>query len=95
MGYRHVTVLDFNMGYLSMPLSNAARNILTVVFPFGFYECLVLPQGIAPATDIFQSRMVVLFALMMEEKPTPYLDNIIHMKGENLKEHIRILREIL
>ena len=42
--------------YLSIPLDDAARKLLTIVFPFGYFECLVLPQGVKPATDIFQAR---------------------------------------
>ena len=55
----------------------------------------MVPQGIAPATDIFQSRMVALFAPMMEKKPDPYLDDILHTKGNTLAEHVSILCEIL
>ena len=95
MGFDQATTLDFNMGYLSMPLTQEARKILTVVFPFGLFECLVLPQWIVPATDIFQLRMVALFAPMMDTKPDPYLDDILHTKGDTLEEYVSILREIL
>jgi len=95
MGFNQATTLDFNMGYLSMPLTQEARKILTVVFPFGLFECLVLPQWIVPATDIFQLRMVALFAPMMDMKPDLYLDDILHTKGNTLQEHVSILRKIL
>ena len=63
-------------------------------FPFGYFECLVLPQGIKPATDIFQARMVGIFASMRENRPLPYLDDIFHYKGNSFQESLQILDEI-
>jgi hypothetical protein len=52
-------------------------------------------MGIKPATDIFQSRMVGIFQPMKENRPNPYIDNIFQGKGNDLKEHLTILDEIL
>ncbi len=83
------------MGYLSIPLNTATRNILTIIMPFGAYECLMLPMGVMPATDIFQARMVHVFADMGEQHPFPYVDDILHFKGNTFEEHLEILNEIL
>lgn len=94
-GFLYASSLDLNMGYLSIPLNENTRQILTIIMPFGAYECLMLPMGVMPATDIFQARMVHLFADMDERKPHPYIDDIIHFKGNTFEEHLEILNEIL
>ena len=53
-GFVFASVIDLNMRSLSIPLDEAVRKLLTIVFPFGYFDCLVLPQGVKPATDIFQ-----------------------------------------
>lgn len=83
------------MGYLSIPVNDATRKILTIVMPFGAYECLTLPMGVMPATDLFHARMVHMFADMDERRPYPYIDDILHFKGDTFEEHLAILNEIL
>jgi hypothetical protein len=51
---------------LSQPRTLDKRNA------FGFYSCTVLPMGVMPATDIFQSRIVSIFTDMGPELPIPY-----------------------
>ncbi len=87
--------LDLNMGYLHKNLALLARNILTVIMSFGFYECRKLPIGVMLATDIFQSRMVSVFADMGPDKPIPYINNILISSRKTFKEHLAILEEIL
>ena len=94
-GFLFASVLDLNMGYLSIGLTVGARKLLTIVTTFGFFECMVLPMGVKPATDIFQSRMIQLFSSMREKKPAPYIDDIFHGKGGSFDEHLDILKEIL
>ena len=83
------------MGYLSIPVNDTTRSILTIVMPFGAYECLMLPMGVMPATDLFQARMMHVFAEMQEKRPFPYVDDILHFKGDKFEEHLAILNEIL
>ncbi len=52
-GFLYATSIDLNMSYPLIPLNNEARKILTIVMPFGAYECLTLPIGVMPATDLF------------------------------------------
>ena len=79
------------MGYPSIPLDEELQNILTIITPFGAYECLTLPMGVMPASDIFQAQMVDLFANMGKNRPYPYIDDILHFKGGTFEEHIEIL----
>jgi hypothetical protein len=94
-GFMYATSLDLNMGYLSIPLNDHAREILTIIMPFGAYECLALPMGVMTATDLFQARRVHLFADMEERRPHPYIDDILHFKGVTFEEHLAILNEML
>ena len=81
------------MSYLSIPLTDETKKILTIVTMFGIFECCVLPMGIKPATDIFQSRMVGIFH-GMPNKPNPYIDDIFYGKGEDFDSHLSILDDI-
>lgn len=93
-GFEFASVVDLNMGYLSIPLTDESKALLTIVTMFGFFECCVLPMGVKPATDIFQSRMVGVFQPMRENRPKPYIDDIFHGKGKTFIEHLNILDEI-
>lgn len=48
------------------------------------HEYLMLPMGIIPVTDMFQAWMVHAIARMGEWCPFPYVDDILHFKGEHL-----------
>ena len=93
-GFVFTSVIDLNMGYLSIPLTEPTKKLLTIVTTFGFFECCVLPMGIKPATDIFQSRMVGIFQPMRNHKPSPYIDHIFHGKGDTFDKHLLILNNI-
>ncbi len=94
-GFLYATSIDLNMGYLLIPLNDEARKILTIVMPFGAYKCLTLPIGVMPALDLFQARMVHIFAGMDERRPFPYIDDILNFKGDTFEQHLSILEEIL
>jgi hypothetical protein len=94
-GFLYATSIDLNMGYPSIPLNDKARKILTIVLPFGAYECLTLPMGVMPASDLFQARMVHIFAGMDKRRPFPYIDDILHFKGDTFEQHLSILEKIL
>jgi hypothetical protein len=93
-GFVFASTIDLNMGYLSIPLTEATQALLTIVTTFGFFQPLMLPMGARPATDIFQARMVGIFLDMQARKPSPYLDDIFHGKGNCFNSHLAILDEI-
>ena len=94
-GFEFASVLDLNMGYLSIFLDEESRKLLTIIMPFDCFEYCQLPMGIMPATNIFQARIVSTFQGMREKRPHPYIDDIFHSKGGNFEEHLTILDEIL
>ncbi len=94
-GFLYASSIDLNMGYPSIPLNDESGKILTIVMPFGAFECLTLPMGVMPASDLFQARMVHIFAPMKSLRPFPYIDDVLHFKGPTFEEHLAILDEIL
>ena len=61
---------------------------------FELYECFVPPQGIKPATDIFQGRMNSLF-VDTKKLPSVYLDDILVTANCTFEDHLTFLDEIL
>jgi hypothetical protein len=64
-----------------MNLDQLACNILTVVMSFGFYKCMILPMGVMPATEFFQSRLVSIFADMGPDKPILTSSSLSFLQG--------------
>ena len=95
VGFLFAMGLDLSMGYLSIPVSENAQKILMIVVLFGFFECLVLPMGVTPTTDIFQVRMVLVFASMGENWPSPYINDILLTKGATFEDHLCLLEMCL
>jgi hypothetical protein len=52
-------------------------------------------MGVMLATDIFQSRMVSVFADIGPDKRIPYINDILIFAGKTCKEHLAILEETL
>ena len=91
----YATSIYLNMGYLSIPLNNEAKKILTIIMLFGAHKCLTLLMRVMPDTDLFQARMAHLFADMGDWHLYPYINDILHFKGPTFEEHMTILEEIL
>jgi hypothetical protein len=53
--------IDLNMGSCSISLSEESKKLCIISLPWGLYPCNVLPQGIKPATNIFQQQMRYLY----------------------------------
>jgi hypothetical protein len=83
------------MGYPSNPPNDEARKILTIIMPFGAFECMTLPMGVMSASNLFQLRMCHLFAKLNERKPFVYIDDILHYRGGKFEEHLSFYNEIL
>lgn len=63
-------VIDLNMGYSSIPLTEPMWKLLTIMTMFEFFKWCVLLMGIKLATDIFLSQMVSIFTQMRQNKPS-------------------------
>ena len=89
MGFLYASSIDLNMGYPLILLNGKARKILMIVMPFGAYECLTLPMGVMPTSDLFRAKMVHIFAPMKSLRPFPYIDAVLHFKGGTFEEHLK------
>ena len=49
------SVMNHNMGYLSILLRADSRKLLTITTQYGFFKSCVLPMEIKPASNVFQS----------------------------------------
>ena len=60
-GFQYATALDLNMGYYHVQLDPASSTMCSIVTPWGKYEYVRLPMGLANSPDIFQENMTTLF----------------------------------
>jgi hypothetical protein len=87
-------MVDLNMGYYAMPLDNEAKKLCVISLPWGlFLQYQVLPQGIKPATDIFQQRMNALYHNM--SNIDTFLDNSMLLGYSTFSNHLETVIEVL
>ena len=91
-GATHFTVLDLRAGYHHMPLDKP--SILTMAFnsPFGKYEYIKVPFGLAQAPAYFQELMTGI--LKDFNFVIAYLDDII-IFSKTPQEHLSHIRKVL
>jgi hypothetical protein len=80
----YATTIDLNVGYLSMLLSETAKQLCVTSLPWGLYQYNMLPMGIKPATDIFQQQMGTLFFDMYHTMPRATLDGFWTYPGTGM-----------
>ena len=78
----------FKYGLPINPIERRGKKILTIIMPFGAFKCLTLPMGVMSASDLFQSRMVHMFTGMNKRCPFPYIDDVLHFKGNVQRTHL-------
>ena len=90
-GAKVLSIIDLRSGYHHIALGKSSRAKITFVMPFGKYEFLMVPFGLAQAPAYFQLLMNKVlkglkFAMM-------YLDDIIIFSQDELQhlEHLEIV----
>ena len=91
-GFTYATSLDLNMGYYHIQLTPNARRLCTIVMPWGKYEYLRLPMGVANSPDIFQEHMSELMAGL--EFVRVYIDDILCITKGDYDDHLRKLEQV-
>jgi len=91
--FKYATTIDLNMGYYSMPLEENAKKLCVISLPWGLYQYEVLPQGIKPATDIFQQRMNALYHDM--NTVDTFLDDTMILGHSTFDDHLADVIEVL
>jgi len=91
--FKYATTIDLNMGYYSMPLNENAKQLCDISLPWGLYRYEVLPQGVKPATDIFQQRMNSLYSNM--NYVDTFLDDTMILGYDTFDNHLKDVIEVL
>ena len=87
-GFKYATSLDLNMGYYTIRLSLKAQEMCTILTPWGEFSYTRLPMGIAPASDIFQLKMMQLMQ-GLEEFVRTYIDDLLIIGQSSFDEHLK------
>ena len=91
--FKWATCIDLNMGYYSMSLIEASKQLCVTCLPWVLYQYNMLPMGVKVATDVFQQAMSSLFNDL--EGAIVYLDDIIILGAESFGEHVMIVSDVL
>ena len=87
-GFTFDTCLDLNHGYYHFVLDEKSRKLCGIILPWGRYTYRCMPQGLMPASDIFQSKMMHIFG--------PFEDVIVYVDNMgSFKHHVQRLGCVL
>jgi len=92
-GFTFATCLDLNRGYYHFVLDKESQKLCGIILPWGRYAYRCLPQGLMPASDIFQSKMVEIFGTF--DDIIVYIDNIILFTKGTFQHHLYRLNVVL
>jgi len=92
-GFTFATCLDLNRGYYHFVLDEKSKKLCGIILPWGRYAYRCMPQGLMPASDIFQSKMVEIFGVF--DDIITYIDNIILFTKGTFQHHLHRLNAVL
>ena len=92
-GFQYATSLDLNMGYYHLELDERAKELCTIVLPFGKFEYQRTPMGLCNSPDIFQEKMNELF--MGLDYARAYIDDLLCLTKGSFDDHLEKLETIL
>ena len=80
-GFTYASSLDLNMRYYHIELSPGAKQICTIVLPWGKYEYQNLPMGVCNIPNIFQKKTSKLFDGL--DMVCAYIDGVLIIAKNN------------
>ena len=92
-GFTYASSSYLNMGYYHIELSPGAKQVCTIVLPWGKYEYQNLPMGVRNSPDIFQEKKPKLIEGFNMVRA--YIDDILVITKNNFKDHLKALYRIL
>ena len=92
-GFQYATSLDLNMGYYHIELTPFAKQLCTIVLPFGKYEYQRLPMGLCNSPDVFQEKMSELMDGL--DFVRTYIDDILCHTKDSFDDHLEKLELVL
>ena len=88
-GFQYATSLDLNMGYYHLELDDRAKELCTIVLPFGKFEYQRTPMGLCNSPDIFQEKMCELFHGL--DHVRAYIDDLLCLTKGTFGDHLEKL----
>ena len=86
------STLDADRGFWQVKLTEKSSEYVTFITPFGRFKFKVMPFGISPATEVFQSCFDSIFGDI--EGVIILIDDIL-VWGSNIQEHDARLKKVL
>ena len=80
-GFTYASSLDLNMRYYHIELSPGAKQICTIVLPWGNYEYQKLHMGVCNSSYIFQENISKLFDDL--DMVRAYIDEVLIITKNN------------
>ena len=92
-GFKYTMLLDLNMGYYHIQLTEDVSNLCTIILPWGKYRQKNLPIGVINPPENFQHRIYYLFQGF--EFIHAYIENLLILTKENWTDHVYKLEPTL
>jgi hypothetical protein len=89
---RYFSVVDITKGFWQIRLDKKSADICTFVTPYGRYQFLRLPFGLASAAEIFRKYLDAIIS--GTSGVIAYMDDLL-IYARSIEEHDRIMREVL
>ena len=92
-GFVYTSSIDLNMGYYHIELSPGAKQLCTIVLPWGKYKYQNIPIRVCNSPDIFQEDISELFDGFVMVRV--YIDDVLVINKNNSEDHLKALDKVL
>jgi len=90
---KFITKIDISKAFWQIPLSTESQAISSFITPFGLYQFLVMPFGLASAGCTFQ-RLMQKVLEGLQVFAWAYLDDIV-IFSDTWEKHLKHIRQVL